>query len=105
MHHKQLVFVHLPCLQVLLDSITGEQQASSSGGSGSPCAVLQQLPQWLAAGRQDLERALARVAAGTAAPAEAVKLWTRLAEVRGGTEGVEPPTGQAARAAAGYEGL
>lgn len=80
-------------LQVLLDSITGQQQQQqapgSSGGSHHP-SVLQQLPLWLSSGRQDLERALARVAAGTAAPAEAVKLWTRLAEVGGGAPSLGP---------------
>lgn len=71
-----------PNLQVLLDSITGssgtQQQQGSSSGAAS---VLQHLPKWLSSTRQDLERALARVAAGTAAPVEAVGLWSRLAQV------------------------
>jgi hypothetical protein len=67
---------------VLLACITGsaEEQQQQAGGSGH--SVLQQLPKWLSSTRQDLERALARVAAGTAAPAEAVGLWSRLAQVR-----------------------
>jgi hypothetical protein len=44
--------------------------------------VLQRIPTWLRSCRQDLERGLSRVAAGTAAPAEAVGLWTALAQVR-----------------------
>jgi hypothetical protein len=72
------------CTQVLLDSSQG---VSGSAGNGqqqqaAPVApVLQQLPRWLASSRQDLERALSRVAAGTAAPAEAVGLWSTLAQV------------------------
>lgn len=69
--------------QVLLDRITGnnsEQQPQQQGGVSSS-SVLQHLPKWLSSTRQDLERALARVAAGTAAPAEAVGLWSRLAQV------------------------
>jgi hypothetical protein len=72
-------------LQVLLDSINGTEQQQQQGGS-SPSPVLQRLPQWLASTRQDLERALARVGAGTAAPAEAVGLWTKLAQVCVGTK-------------------
>jgi hypothetical protein len=69
-------------LQVLLDSINGtEQQQQQQQGGSAPSPVLQRLPQWLAGTRQDLERALARVGAGTAAPAEAVGLWTKLAQV------------------------
>jgi hypothetical protein len=52
--------------------------AAAAGGSSS---VLQRIPAWLRGCRQDLERGLSRVAAGTAAPAEAVGLWTALAQV------------------------
>lgn len=74
-------YVWLP-LQALLDSIAGSagEQQQQAGGNGQ--SVLQQLPKWLSSARQDLERALARVAAGTAAPAEAVGLWSMLAQVK-----------------------
>ena len=67
-------------VQVLLASMQGEQQPPCSSSS-SNAPVLQALPKWLSSTRQDLERALARVAAGTAAPSEAVGLWTKLAQV------------------------
>jgi len=71
----------LVVVQVLLDSITGSTSQQQQQQQGGQSPVLQQLPSWLSGSRQDLERALARVAAGTAAPAEAVGLWTKLSQV------------------------
>jgi hypothetical protein len=59
----------------------GAAAAAPAAPAGAGTAVLQKVTHWLAHSRQDLERALARVAAGTAAPAEAVGMWSTLAQV------------------------
>jgi hypothetical protein len=74
--------------QALLTAAGGSTEDASSsaltaaaGSSSSSSNVLQRIPAWLRSCRQDLEKGLSRVAAGTAAPAEAVGLWTALAQV------------------------
>lgn len=64
--------------QVLLSAATGAGSVPGGAGGVASC-----LSDWLRGGlRVDLERGLSRVAAGTAAPAEAVTLWRVLAQVR-----------------------
>ena len=74
----------MPTLLPLQALLSASQGASDGGNSSSSSKQLTTLRSWLKSQRSDLERCLSRITAGTAAPAEAVALWTTLAMVGAG---------------------